>query len=105
MNYSIIGAGNIGTALARAFARQNIEVALANSRGPQTLAPLAQELGSAVVPQSGQDASSAEMVFLAVPFPAHADVARLRPDWSGTIVVDMTNDFGGNVARLRPARG
>ena len=42
MKYAIIGAGNIGTALARAFARQNIEVALANSREPATLADLAQ---------------------------------------------------------------
>src|SRR5271156_5435544 len=34
MKYAIIGSGAIGTALARAFARNNIEVAIANSRGP-----------------------------------------------------------------------
>ena len=34
MKYAIIGSGKIGTALARAFAHKNIEVAIANSRGP-----------------------------------------------------------------------
>ena len=46
MKYAIIGSGKIGTALARVFARKNIEVAIANSRGPETLTPLAKELGA-----------------------------------------------------------
>ena len=36
MKYAIIGSGEIGTALARVFARNKIEVAIANSRGPAT---------------------------------------------------------------------
>jgi len=67
MKFSIIGSGEIGTALVRAFARKKIEVAIANSRGPATLASLAEELGPDVVPQSVQDACQAEMIFLAVP--------------------------------------
>ena len=94
MKYAIIGSGDIGTALARVFARKNIEVGLANSRGAETLAFVAKELGASVAPQSVQDAVGAEMIFLAVPFPAHKDVARLLPDWSGKIVVDLTNAFG-----------
>ena len=95
MTYAIIGAGKIGTALARIFARQNIEVALANTRGPASLAPLTQELGSSVQAQSAQQAQSADVLFLAVPFAAHAAVAAQLPDWSGKIVVDMTNAFQG----------
>lgn len=94
MKYAIIGSGNIGTALARTFAQKNIEVALANSRGPETLASLAREIGAGVSPQSVQDAIGAEMIFLAVPFSAHKDVAKLLQDWSGKIVVDLTNPFG-----------
>jgi hypothetical protein len=45
MKFSIIGFGEIGTVLARAFARKKIEVAIANSRGPATLASLTEELG------------------------------------------------------------
>jgi 8-hydroxy-5-deazaflavin:NADPH oxidoreductase len=93
MKYAIIGSGKIGTALACAFAPKNIEVAIANSRGPETLASLAKELGPSVFPQSIQDAFKAEIIFLAVPFPAHKDVAKQLKRWNGKIVVDLTNAF------------
>jgi 8-hydroxy-5-deazaflavin:NADPH oxidoreductase len=91
MRYAIIGSGKIGTALARTFARKNIEVAIANSRGPATLASLTEELGPSVFPQSVQDVYEAEMIFLAVPFPAHKDVAKQFEQWNDKIVVDLTN--------------
>jgi len=91
MKYAIIGSGHIGTALARAFARNGIEVAIANTRGPESLASLPKELGRSVVPQSMQDAHKAEIVFLAVPFPAYKDVAQQFKQWNGKIVVDVTN--------------
>ncbi|HEX4081073.1 MAG TPA: NAD(P)-binding domain-containing protein [Rhizomicrobium sp.] len=94
MKYAIIGSGNIGTALARVFARQNIEVAIANTRGPEALAFPAKELGRSVVPQSVQDACKAQMIFLAVPFRAHGDVAKQFGPWNGKILVDVTNALG-----------
>ena len=93
MKYAIIGSGEIGTALARIFARKKIEVAIANTRGPETLASLAEELGPSVFPQSVQDAYEAEMIFLAVPFPAPKDVAKQFKQRNGKIVVDVTNAF------------
>jgi len=96
MKYAIIGSGKIGRALARTFARKKIEVAIANSRGPETLASLTEEFGPGVVPESLQDAHQAEMIFLAVPFPAHKNIAKQFELWNGKIVVDLTNAF--NVA-------
>jgi 8-hydroxy-5-deazaflavin:NADPH oxidoreductase len=93
MKYAIIGSGKIGTALARIFAQKNIEVAIANSRGPESLAALRKELGPRVFPQSSQDAWEAEMIFLAVPFSAHKDVAKQLKQWKGKIIVDLTNAF------------
>jgi predicted dinucleotide-binding enzyme len=93
MKYAIIGSGKIGIALARTFARKNIKVAVANSRGPGTLEPLTEQIGPSVIPQSVQDACEAEMIFLAVPFPAHKDVAKQFKHWNGKIVVDLTNAF------------
>ena len=48
MNIGIIGAGNIGGALAKKFVALGHEVKLANSRGPDTLEELAAETGGQV---------------------------------------------------------
>ena len=93
MKYAIIGSGKIGTALARVFARKNIDVAIANSRGPETLASLVAELGRNISPVSLKKALDAEVIFLAVPYPAHKAVAEQLQQWNGKLVVDLTNAF------------
>ena len=101
MKYTIIGSGKIGFALARAFARQNIMVGIANTRGPASLKALAKELGANVVPQSLREAYEAEVIFLAVPFSAYKDVARQREEWNGKIIVDTMNTFHTRPEELR----
>jgi 8-hydroxy-5-deazaflavin:NADPH oxidoreductase len=103
MKHAIIGSGKIGTALARVFARKNIDFAIANSRGPETLAPLREELGPSVFPQSIEDACKAEIIFLAVPFPAHKDVAKQLKQWKNKIIVDTTNTFHATPEELGSA--
>ena len=49
MKIGIIGAGNIGGALARRFKELGHEVSVANSRGPETLRELAAETGATAV--------------------------------------------------------
>jgi predicted dinucleotide-binding enzyme len=94
MTYAIIGTGNVGTALARLFSRAGIEVAIANTRGPETIQPLVKELGSTVKARTLEDALEADIVFLAIPFVAVEKFARIRRDWSGKIVIDATNAYG-----------
>jgi predicted dinucleotide-binding enzyme len=91
MTYSIIGSGNIGTALARQFARQAIAVAIANPRGPDSLQLLKKELGRHIVPQTIEAALTANTVILAAPFTAVSDIARNSGDWNGKLVIDATN--------------
>jgi len=93
MKYAIIGSGKIGTALAHVFARKNIEVAIANSGGPETLASVAEQLGASIVPKSAVSASGAAIIFLAVPFSTRKDLAAQLPHWHGKIIVDVTNAF------------
>jgi predicted dinucleotide-binding enzyme len=88
MSYAIIGSGAIGGALAKQFARNNINAVITNRRGP---ASLEDAFGPIVSATEVTDAVDAEVIILAVPFEAVADVARLRSDWSGKIVVDATN--------------
>jgi 8-hydroxy-5-deazaflavin:NADPH oxidoreductase len=91
MTYSIVGSGNIGSAVARQFARKGIDVAIANTRGPDSLAPLGKELGHHVIPQTLESALKADIVILAAPFSAVALIARAGINWKGKIVVDATN--------------
>lgn len=100
MSYSIIGFGAVGQALARAFARKNIDVAVASRRAPQTLALQASTIGATVIPRTLQDALQTDVIFLAVPFAEHAAVARLLPDWQGKTIIDATNAYGVAVEEL-----
>ena len=94
MKHAILGAGKIGLALARAFVRKQIQVGIANSRGPETLAHLAEKLGENLILQSVAEACTADILWLAVPFHAYADVAKQKKDWTGHTIVDLTNAFG-----------
>jgi 8-hydroxy-5-deazaflavin:NADPH oxidoreductase len=94
MRYSIIGFGAIGQALGRAFARKNIEVAIASRRPPEALAPLASEIGPTIIPTSLHDALRAEIVILAIPFWQHREIAKAAANWQGKVVIDVTNAFG-----------
>ncbi|MGH8782559.1 NADPH-dependent F420 reductase [Paraburkholderia sp.] len=91
MSYAIIGLGKIGTAIAHAFARQGIEVAVAARRSLDTLAA---KIGPSIVPQRIEDAVKADVIILAVPFATHRDIARTLDSWKGKIVIDATNAFG-----------
>ena len=93
MNYSIIGAGAVGTALAQAFARKGMEVAIASRRAPAELAATAGSAGASVIPTTIEAALAAEIIILAVPFRAHYDIAKARDNWDGKIIIDATNAF------------
>ncbi len=94
MTYSIIGSGNVGSALARQFARSGIAVGIANTRGPDSIVALEQELAGYVTALTLREAVKADVVILAVPFSAHPDVARTAEQWAGKVVVDAMNTYG-----------
>jgi hypothetical protein len=94
MSYAIIGFGKIGRALAKAFARNGIEVSVATTRDPESFASDAAAVGPEVVPTKLADAVKADIIFLAVRFESHPDVAKALPAWQGKIIVDVTNAYG-----------
>lgn len=94
MSYAIVGFGEIGQALAQAFARKNIDVTVASRRPPEVLAPQARVIGPTVVAKSLRDALDADTIILAVPFWEHREVAKALPNWEGKTVIDATNTFG-----------
>jgi len=88
----IIGAGHIGQALARTALRAGREVVIANSRGPESLAPVVVALGAGVSAGTVREAAAAGIVAIAVPWVSvPAAVAGLQ--WDGQTVIDTTNAF------------
>lgn len=88
---SIIGAGAIGSALARLLTGAGFEVKLANSRGPASLAGLVAELGPRASAATVAEAAQADVVFLSMPWSRIADAVAGLVDWGGRIVVDANN--------------
>ncbi|WP_320198665.1 NADPH-dependent F420 reductase [Agrobacterium sp. rho-13.3] len=91
MTYSIIGTGNVGLTLAGFFAKNDIPVAVANTRGPSTVVSAVEGLGNSIQPSTIENALEADIIFFAVQFLNFKDVGKLRADWSGKIVIDVTN--------------
>ena len=94
MSYAIIGFGKIGQALAKAFARSGIAVSVATTRDPAAFASAAAAIGPAVIPTTLAEAVKADVIFLAVRFESHPEVAKALSHWQGKTIVDVTNAYG-----------
>jgi len=99
MKIAIIGAGNVGRALATSFGRAGHDVVI-TSRDPQHATDLAETVARATTaPSPLVAAQNADVVVLAIPFSSVAEVAlNIRPAIAGKPVIDVTNrmSFGAN---------
>ena len=100
MSYAIIGFGKIGQALAKAFARNGIEVSVATTRDPESFASAAAAIGPEIIPKKLAEAVKADIVFLAVRYESHRDVAKALPTWKGKTIIDVTNAYGVSLEEL-----
>jgi predicted dinucleotide-binding enzyme len=91
MNIGIMGAGALGSNLARAFAKAGVSAVISNRRGPESLAGLAAELGPTIKAGTTQEAAKADIVFVALRWVDLKKVLGELPKWNGRIVVDCTN--------------
>ena len=94
MSYAIIGFGKVGHALAKAFARNGIDVSVATTRDPESFAADAAAIGPTIIPKTLAEAVKADIIFLAVHFQSHRDVAKALPTWQGKTIIDVTNAYG-----------
>ncbi|MBC6458279.1 NAD(P)-binding domain-containing protein [Actinomadura sp. HBU206391] len=85
-----IGSGQIGSAIARLAIEAGHQVVLSNSRGPETLADTAAELGPrASAATSGEAAAAGDIVVVTVPVKAFPDLPAAPP--AGKTVIDTCN--------------
>lgn len=104
--FGIIGAGHIGSTLARGLTERGHDVVIANSRGPESLVDLVAELGDSARAATATDAAaSADVAIVTVPLRSYTEVP-VAP-LSGKIVLDTNNYYwerDGRIAELDQKR-
>jgi len=98
MKIGIIGAGNIGATAARLFVHAGHEIAISNSRGPESLRELVTLLGPRAHAVTVDEAARfGDVVLLAVPW--RSPKALPKPEAvEGKIVIDAMNPYKPNFA-------
>jgi 8-hydroxy-5-deazaflavin:NADPH oxidoreductase len=92
MRLGIIGAGHIGGTLARHFVRGGHEIAISNSRGPETLQDVIEELGGRARAMTAAGAARfGEVVVVSIPFSRHRDLP--SNGFAGKVVIDTNNYY------------
>src|SRR5690349_735323 len=90
----LIGAGHIGSQVARLAVKNGYDVVLSNSRGPETLASLVGELGpKARAATPAEAARAGDIVVVTVPLKSYRSVP-VEP-LAGKIVIDTNNYYPG----------
>lgn len=102
MRIGIVGSGNIGGTAARLLVQAGHEVAIANSRGPDSLADLVAELGDRAQAATVEDAARfGELALVAIPLKAYTELP--ADAFRGDVVVDAMNYYpqrDGQIAEL-----
>jgi predicted dinucleotide-binding enzyme len=92
MNIGIIGAGNIGRALAQYLIKQGHEVSIANSRGPETLSEVASQTGARPV-KVEEAAGATDLIIISIPEEAVVNLPVAKLVASKAIIVDTGNYY------------
>ena len=91
MSIGIIGAGNIGLAVAKTLSRAGIAATIANSRGPESLKESVAALSPTIKAGTREQAASADIVLIAVNWSTLPAAVAGLPPWGGRIVIDANN--------------
>lgn len=95
----IIGSGNIGSAIARLAVNADIDIILANSRGPETLQDLIAELGPRATAGTVEQAlRDADAIVLSIPLPAVKEIP--AEQLSGKVILDTSNYYPSRDGRI-----
>jgi predicted dinucleotide-binding enzyme len=91
MHIGIIGAGNIGLAVAKTLSRAGIAATIANSRGPESLKESISAWSPTIKAGTREQAAGADIVLIAVNWSKLPAAVAGLPAWGGRIVIDANN--------------
>src|ERR1700751_5829912 len=103
MEIGTIGAGDFAQAFSKRALKAGHKVKLSNSRGPESLREVVNQLGPGAMAASKEEAAACEMVLLAVPWDKVPETLASLPKWKNQILIDGTNPFHGQAGDFTPA--
>src|ERR1700758_4833645 len=103
MEIGTIGAGAFAQAFAKRALKVGHKVKLSNSRGPENLRQVVNQLGPGAMAATKEEAAACEMVLLAVPWDNVPETLASLPKWKNQILIDGTNPFHGQAGDFTPA--
>jgi predicted dinucleotide-binding enzyme len=103
MEIGTIGAGDFAKAFAARALKTGHKVKLSNSRGPESLREIVNQLGPGAKAVTKEEAAACEMVLLAVPWDNVPETLASLRTWKNQILIDATNPFHGKAGTFRPA--
>jgi predicted dinucleotide-binding enzyme len=90
MKIGIIGAGQVGQALAKKLVKAGYHIIISNSKGPESLQPFTAQFGMLAEPGSSVNAAKADIVILAVGWLQIPEVlSQFGKFMAGKIVMDI----------------
>ncbi|ROQ60397.1 hypothetical protein EDF36_1534 [Rathayibacter sp. PhB152] len=93
LTIGIIGAGSIGSTIARRLSRRGHDVLIANSRGPETIDDAALRTGARAL-TAADAAQGVDVLIVSVPMNRNADIAEyVRSAPEGAVVIDTSNYY------------
>jgi predicted dinucleotide-binding enzyme len=101
LTIGIIGAGSIGSTIARRLSRQGHSVVIANSRGPETIGEAALRTGARAVP-AAEAVQGVDALIVSVPMNRNADIAaHVRAAPADAVVIDTSNYYPARDGAVR----
>ena len=98
MKIGIIGSGKIGGTAAKLFLNAGHEIAISNSRGPQSLQLFVESLGPGAKATTVEDSIVfSDIILLAIPWRKREELRSLPSElFKNKIVIDVTNPYSEN---------
>jgi predicted dinucleotide-binding enzyme len=103
MEIGTIGAGDFAQAFAKRVLKSGHQVKLSNSRGPESLREIINQLGPGAKAVTREEAAACEMVLLAVPWDNVPETLASLPKWKNQILIDGVNSYHGKAGAFTPA--
>src|ERR1700747_984727 len=103
MEIGTLGAGDFAQAFAKRALKAGYKVNLSNSRGPDSLREIVNQLDPGAMAATKEEAAACEMVLLAVPWDHVPETLASLPKWQNQILIYGTNPLPGKAGDFTPA--